>query len=99
MENLHSLRQTNLFCRVPVVFPHRARQDNWYQDMLIPRDSLLLIPAWAIHHSESCGYKDPECYNPDRFLHHPNLAPSYAASSDYMNRGESYLTLLGRYLP
>ncbi|KAL4919676.1 cytochrome P450 [Aspergillus aurantiobrunneus] len=82
---------------VPVVFPHRARQDNWYQNMLIPRDSLLLIPAWAIHHSESSGYKDPECYNPDRFIHHPNLAPSYAVNSNYMNR-DHYGYGAGRHL-
>ncbi|KAK4905707.1 hypothetical protein LTR66_017787, partial [Elasticomyces elasticus] len=71
---------------VPIVFPHRAREENWYQDMLIPKDSSILIPAWAMQHSESCGYKDPDTYNPDRFINHPKLAPAYAGNSNYMKR-------------
>ncbi|CAG7918924.1 unnamed protein product [Penicillium olsonii] len=71
---------------VPVIFPHRAREGNWYQNMLIPKDSLILIPAWTIQHSEGCGYEDPETYNPDRFLNHPKLASAYVGNANFMNR-------------
>ncbi|KAJ5471482.1 hypothetical protein N7530_008839 [Penicillium desertorum] len=81
---------------VPIVFPHRVREDNWYQDMLIPRDSLVIVPAWAIQHSEIRGYQDPESYNPDRFVHHPKLAPAYAGNANYMNRDE-FWTLFDHY--
>lgn len=54
--------------------------------MLIPKDATVILPAWAMHLSETQGYKDPEAYNPDRFLHFPKLADSYAGSPDFNNR-------------
>ena len=63
--------------------PHRCTEDNWYEGMLIPKDATIIIPAWAIHHTE---YVDPDTYNPDRFLKHTRLAMDYAGSGDYQNR-------------
>jgi cytochrome P450 len=54
--------------------------------MLIPKDSMIFVPAWALHHSEHNGYEDPETFNPDRFLNHPKLANDYAGSPDYNQR-------------
>jgi cytochrome P450 len=54
--------------------------------MLIPKGSTILIPIWAIHHSDRLGYDDPETFNPDRFLTHPRLANDYAGSPDYNQR-------------
>ncbi|KAL4810336.1 cytochrome P450 [Aspergillus unguis] len=65
--------------------PHRARVDDEYEGMLIPKDSTLFIPVWALHHTESL-YTDPETFNPDRFLGKPKLANDYAGSPDYENR-------------
>jgi cytochrome P450 len=66
--------------------PHRVNQDDWYEGMLIPKDSTVIIPIWGMHMSEATGYKDPEKYNPDRFLDWPRLADAYAGSSDYSRR-------------
>ncbi len=54
--------------------------------MLIPKDATVVLPTWAMHLSETMGYKEPEQYNPDRFLDFPRLADSYAGSPDYQHR-------------
>ncbi|KAL6360789.1 hypothetical protein LRP88_06497 [Fusarium phalaenopsidis] len=65
--------------------PHKVRQDDEYQGMLIPKDSTIFIPTWAIHHNENI-YKDPETFDPDRYSQHPRLANDYAGSPDWANR-------------
>jgi cytochrome P450 len=57
--------------------------------MLIPKDSTVLIPIWAMHFTEEFGYKNPDVYDPDRFTNYPRLAPEYAGSPDFMNRDKS----------
>ncbi|EXJ63665.1 uncharacterized protein A1O5_11426, partial [Cladophialophora psammophila CBS 110553] len=49
---------------LPQAIPHRVYQDDYYDGYLIPKDSTVILPRWAIHMSESRGYKDPEAYNP-----------------------------------
>jgi len=84
-----------IFCtynrRLPLGVPHRVNQDDWYNGMLIPKDSTVLIPIWAMHFTEKFGYKNPDMYNPDRFLNYPRLASEYAGASDFMNRDKSSL--------
>ncbi|KAI1617874.1 putative cytochrome P450 oxidoreductase [Exophiala viscosa] len=58
--------------------PHKVRQDDYYKGMLIPKDSTIFIPTWAIHHSADI-YPDDEAFNPDRFLNYPKLSSEYAA--------------------
>jgi cytochrome P450 len=55
--------------------------------MLIPKDSIIIIPTWALHRDENV-YPDPKTYNPDRFLQHPGLAADYAGKGDPMKRDE-----------
>jgi cytochrome P450 len=63
--------------------PHRARQDDWFDEMLIPKDATIFINAYAIHQGMD---KDPELFDPDRYLDRPKLAMDYAGSPDYQNR-------------
>ncbi|ORY01425.1 cytochrome P450 oxidoreductase-like protein [Clohesyomyces aquaticus] len=67
----------------PVGFPHRASRDDYFDGMLIPKDASIIIPAWALQHTD---VEDPESYNPDRYLYHPKGAMYYAGSPDYMKR-------------
>ncbi|KAH0830804.1 hypothetical protein AYO21_10035 [Fonsecaea monophora] len=71
---------------LPLGVPHRVNQDDWFEGMLIPKDSTVILPTWALHLSERQGYKDPEKYNPDRFLEYPRMADSYAGSPDWQRR-------------
>lgn len=65
--------------------PHRVREDDVYEGMLIPKGTTLFIPTWAIHHTESI-YKDHDTFEPARYADHPRLANDYAGASDYANR-------------
>jgi len=50
---------------------------------------MIFIPIWALNHSEHLGFKDPETFNPDRYLNHRGLANEYAGSPDYNQRDKS----------
>ncbi|TVY56444.1 Cytochrome P450 monooxygenase patI [Lachnellula cervina] len=65
--------------------PHRARADDEYDGMFIPKDTTVFIATWAIHHLDSI-YEDSDKFNPDRYLDHPKLANDYAGTSDYSKR-------------
>lgn len=53
--------------------------------MLVPKDTILFLPTWALHHMDSI-YPDPEAFNPDRYKTHKRLANDYAGSPDWANR-------------
>jgi cytochrome P450 family 619 len=78
--------------RLPLGVPHRVNQDDYYNGMLIPKDSTVLIPIWAMHFAEKFGYKNAEKYDPDRFTDFPRLASEYAGAADFMNR-DKWLSL------
>ncbi|OQU97041.1 hypothetical protein CLAIMM_03044 [Cladophialophora immunda] len=61
--------------------PHKVRQDDYYKGMLIPKDSTVFIPTWAIHHSPDI-YPNDEDFNPDRFLNYPRLSSDYHTIMD-----------------
>lgn len=62
-----------------------AATDDEYNGMLIPKDSTIFIPTWALHHTEE-NYPDAEQFDPDRYLKHPKLANDYAGSPEWENR-------------
>ncbi|KAH8901185.1 putative cytochrome P450 oxidoreductase [Thozetella sp. PMI_491] len=57
--------------------PHLVTQDDEYEGYLIPKNSMIFVPIWALHHDPS-RYPDHEQFNPDRYLNHPKLANEYA---------------------
>lgn len=63
--------------------------------MLIPANSTIFIPIWALNHSPSQGFADPSTFNPDRYLSHHKLANDYAGSADYEKR-DHYSYAAGR---
>ncbi|KAL5352910.1 hypothetical protein ACLOAV_002858 [Pseudogymnoascus australis] len=64
--------------------PHRVREDDEYEGMLIPKDATIIVPVWALHHSDE--YEDDDSFIPERYAKHPKLANDYAGSSDWENR-------------
>ncbi|KAJ5982934.1 hypothetical protein N7481_005033 [Penicillium waksmanii] len=59
--------------------PHRVRESDWYEGMLIPKDSTLFVATWAIHHTEEL-FQDHDTFDPERYANHPKLANDYAGS-------------------
>nr|GAT55589.1 cytochrome P450 [Mycena chlorophos] len=47
--------------------PHYSTQDFVYEGMFIPKDTVLLLNCWTIHHDET-RYPDSYTFNPDRYL-------------------------------
>ncbi|KAK2025657.1 cytochrome P450 [Colletotrichum zoysiae] len=68
---------------IPGGIPHFARQDHWFDGMLIPAGSTIMVPAYALNHSSESS-SDPSAYNPDQFMDRAGkLAPELAAASRY----------------
>lgn len=74
-----------IYGRAVTALPHHARADDEYEGMFIPKNTTLVIPTWALHHTGSI-FKDPEAFSPERYANHPKLANDYAGSSDYQKR-------------
>jgi hypothetical protein len=66
----------------PLGIPHRLNRDDWYDGMLIPKDSTVYFPPHTLHEA----FEDAHVYNPDRYINHPKLAIDYAGSANYTNR-------------
>jgi cytochrome P450 len=65
--------------------PHRTTDNVIYKDMFIPKGTVISIHQYALHYDES-RYKDPETFDPDRYLGHPLKAGVYAAHPDPYER-------------
>ncbi|KAH7072514.1 putative cytochrome P450 oxidoreductase [Paraphoma chrysanthemicola] len=65
--------------------PHRLKEDDEYMGYLLPKDSLVFIPTWAIHHNSSI-YTDPDKFDPERYRGYNRLANDYAGSPDFSHR-------------
>ncbi|KAG8730614.1 hypothetical protein FRC11_006309 [Ceratobasidium sp. 423] len=57
----------------PLGLPHVCSQDDTYRGYEIERGTAVMFNTWAMSRDESV-YKDPELFNPDRFLD-PNVPP------------------------
>ncbi|KAH7342111.1 cytochrome P450 [Rhizoctonia solani] len=54
--------------------PHTCQEDDTYKGYRIPKGAIVAGNVWAMTHNETM-YKDPEVFNPDRFLD-PSTPPS-----------------------
>ncbi|KAF5230354.1 hypothetical protein FANTH_13879 [Fusarium anthophilum] len=80
---------------IPTGGPHYSNQDNWYKGMLIPKDSVIMVPPTAINFDELYN-ASPSQYNPDRFLKIADkLAPELASSASWVDR-DHYTYGVGR---
>ncbi|XP_069139176.1 steroid 17-alpha-hydroxylase/17,20 lyase-like [Argopecten irradians] len=52
---------------LPVGFPHRTMEDTQLSGYHVPKDTMVLMNIWAIHHDEQ-AWRDPYSFNPGRFL-------------------------------
>jgi cytochrome P450 len=59
--------------------------DDWYEGMLLPKDSVIWLAAWVIQQNDA-EYPDHDRFDPDRFVNHKKLANEYAVGPDWENR-------------
>jgi len=50
-----------------VAAPHYSTEDFVYNGMFIPKDTLMVLNCYTLHHNEE-RYADPFTFNPDRYL-------------------------------
>lgn len=58
--------------------PHYTTAPISYNNIYIPANSVVCLQQYPIHYNPEI-YKDPESFNPDRFLAYPHGAGHYAA--------------------
>ncbi|KAG8717957.1 hypothetical protein FRC09_013383 [Ceratobasidium sp. 395] len=58
----------------PIAVPHACYQDNEYKGYRIPKGAIVIGNTWAMSHNPLI-YKDPDTFNPDRFLD-PSVQPA-----------------------
>ncbi|KAF7535862.1 hypothetical protein G7054_g5007 [Neopestalotiopsis clavispora] len=63
--------------------PHMASEDFTYRGQFIPKDTVLVLNTWTMHHDPE-RHPDPGTFNPDRYLH-DNLS-----SADSSNLADPY---------
>lgn len=69
----------------PTGGPHRLRENNTYNGMLMPKDSTVFVGVWALNHDEK-AFNDPEKFIPERYEGYDKLASHYAGSADWEKR-------------
>ncbi|KAL4249644.1 cytochrome P450 monooxygenase [Abortiporus biennis] len=52
---------------VPLGFPHRLIEDDYYEGYFFPKGTLVIPNAWSMMNNPE-DYPEPEVFNPDRFL-------------------------------
>ncbi|KOS22826.1 Fumitremorgin C synthase [Escovopsis weberi] len=60
---------------------HATTQDDWYRGYFIPKGSVIVLNWWAIHMDEK-RWKDPERFDPTRYLDDPLTEAESMAQSD-----------------
>ncbi|KAL3480364.1 cytochrome P450 [Aspergillus californicus] len=64
---------------LPLCFPHAlGEDDDWVAGKLLPKGTVVMINTWGMNMDPSQPH-DPSKFIPERYQHHPKLAPEYAA--------------------
>ncbi|KAF6823682.1 cytochrome p450 [Colletotrichum musicola] len=79
----------------PSGVPHAAKENRWYNGMLIPAGSAIFIPPSALNFDESFT-PDPDSYNPDRFLKRAHMLASELSTSPKYEERDHYSYGAGR---
>jgi steroid 17alpha-monooxygenase/17alpha-hydroxyprogesterone aldolase len=81
---------------VPLAIPHKSIRDTTLQGYTIPKDTVVILNLWAIHHDEQ-QWNNPMEFRPERFL---DSEGKLRATSDlsYMPFGAGRRACLGEVL-
>ena len=53
---------------LPFSLPHSTTEDDWYNEMFIPKGTICLTNLWHCHHDPSTYGDDASSFRPERFL-------------------------------
>ncbi|OTA04134.1 Cytochrome P450 CYP2 subfamily [Trichoderma parareesei] len=60
---------------------HSTTQDDWYKGFFIPKGAVIVLNWWAIHMDES-RWKDPQRFDPTRYIADPLTEAESMAQAD-----------------
>ncbi|KAF8489337.1 cytochrome P450 [Russula emetica] len=52
----------------PIITPHRVTEDDWYEGMYIPKDTICLANAWHMNRDPEIFGENAEDFDPARYL-------------------------------
>jgi cytochrome P450 len=62
---------------LPLGIAHSTTEDDWYEGMFIPKNTICLANVWQCNHDPAYYGDDAASFNPERFLdEHGKLIPS-----------------------
>jgi cytochrome P450 len=68
---------------LPMGFPHRTTEDDWYEGMFIPKGTSCIANVWQCNHDPAYYGDDAASFNPERFLdERGQLIPGPAETRD-----------------
>jgi cytochrome P450 len=53
---------------LPLGIPHSTTEDDWYNEMFIPKGTMCLVNLWQCHRDPAFYGDDAANFNPERFL-------------------------------
>ncbi|KAK4481804.1 hypothetical protein RD792_012715 [Penstemon davidsonii] len=56
-----------LYPSLPLLLPRNAREDTKFMGYFIPKNTMVIVNAWAIHRDPN-SWDDPLLFKPDRFI-------------------------------
>ncbi|KAJ5562849.1 Cytochrome P450 E-class group I [Penicillium sp. DV-2018c] len=65
--------------------PHVASEDFVYEGQYIPKDTVVVLNTWTMHH-DSARHANPDKFNPERYINDPLTSADSANSADPMER-------------
>ncbi|KAH8434875.1 cytochrome P450 [Aspergillus melleus] len=65
--------------------PHATSEDFVYQGQFIPKDTVVVLNTWTMHH-DSEQYPQPDLFNPDRYIDDSLTSAESAHLADPMKR-------------
>ncbi|KAM3605778.1 uncharacterized protein V6R79_004607 [Siganus canaliculatus] len=80
----------------PLLIPHVALCDTSIGDFTVRKGTRVIINLWSLHHDEK-EWKDPELFDPGRFLNSDGTGPVIPSSS-YLPFGAGIRVCLGEAL-
>ncbi|THH03981.1 hypothetical protein EW146_g10300 [Bondarzewia mesenterica] len=85
----------------PVGMPHYTIEDDWYEGMFIPKDTVCIANVWHLNHDPEIYGEDAAEFNPSRHLDNDGMlapGPADAKEEGHVTYGFGRRICIGRHV-